>query len=214
MPFDRLQYISQGKNTWNQLDNILAVLDAGCQWVQLRFKTENLSHFSQLAEKVKIACDKSKAVLIINDSVQIAKDIDAAGVHLGLTDHPVLEAREILGDAKIIGGTANTLQHVVQRIEEKCDYIGLGPFRFTTTKEKRSPVLGLEGYKRIQFALTPEQKKTPIYAIGGILADDLPALMETGIHGVAISGLISNEMNKRELLTKLNDQIYGRVKNS
>jgi len=146
--FSKLQYISQGATARDQLNNIQESLDAGCDWIQLRFKNATTEEIKALAQQVKAVCPSYGATFIINDHPQIAKDIDADSVHLGLQDMPVTEARKIVGD-KIIGGTANTLDDILKRVDEGCNYIGLGPLRFTTTKEKLSPILGLEGYKKI-----------------------------------------------------------------
>jgi len=211
--FNKLQYISQGATADDQLYNVTQALDAGCKWVQLRFKNAKENDFLKVAIEVKALCAAANATFIINDHPHIAKTIDADGVHLGLDDLSVVQAREIIGN-KIIGGTANTLEHVMQRVGEGCDYIGLGPFRFTTTKEKLSPVLGVEGYRKIMEALTAKQISIPVYAIGGILPEDLAALMQTGIYGVAVSGIITNHSDKKLLLDQFNTILYGPVMHS
>lgn len=200
--FSKLQYISQGSTVKEQIENIQATLDAGCRWVQLRFKNADEKEFIKIAEQVKIICSSYNATFIINDNVEVAKTIDADGVHLGLKDMLITQARTILGATKIIGGTANTLEDVLKRVGEKCDYIGLGPFRFTTTKEKLSPILGIDGYKIIISELAIRKIDIPIYAIGGIIIDDVTALMNTGIYGVAVSGAITNHSNKKEWVQK------------
>lgn len=188
---DKLQYISQGDSAEEQLNNIQKALDGGCKWIQLRWKDISKDEFLPVAQKVKDLCKANKATFIINDYAEWAKEIDADGIHLGLGDTRISEARKLLGNDKIIGGTANTLEDVLRRIEENCDYIGLGPFRFTITKEKLSPVLGLEGYKTIIDHIRSKGKKAKIYAIGGIGIEDIEPLMKTGIYGIAVSGLIS-----------------------
>lgn len=203
-----LQYISQGHNATQQLEAIGSALDAGCTWIQLRFKNANETEFGELAEQVKKQCQVYKATFIVNDQVVIARQTEADGVHLGLDDMPVAKAREILGDSKIIGGTANTLADVQQRSRERCDYVGLGPFRFTTTKAKLSPVLGLEGYAQIMSALQAQHHTLPVYAIGGILEEDVPALMAAGVHGIALSGLITQHPTKAELVQRLNQHLH------
>lgn len=186
-----IQYISQGNTAAEQLRHIQQVLDAGYRWVQLRFKDQEERTHYQLAEDTKRLCDSYSATLIINDSADIAKTVDADGLHLGLGDGDVASARTLLGPDKIIGGTANTLQDVQQRIAEGCTYIGLGPFRFTPTKAKLSPVLGLEGYRYIMDNLKSENVLLPVYAIGGITAEDFTGLEATGVHGIAVSGLLT-----------------------
>lgn len=200
--FEKIQYVSQGETPEEQLVNIAKALDAGCKWIQLRYKNESILEILALAKLVKNICKSYDAKLIINDHVQVAWQIDADGVHLGLDDISVKEARILLKENKIIGGTANTLEDVLQRVEEKCDYIGLGPYQFTTTKKKLSPILGIEGYKNIINELKNRDIEIPIYAIGGIEENDIEKLENTGVYGVAVSGLITNHDHPEVLFRK------------
>lgn len=211
--YSKLQYISQGLTAKEQLENIQGTLDAGCEWIQLRFKNAGEKEFSSVAEQVKIICEKYSATFIINDNVELAKNIDADGVHLGLQDMPVLQARAILGENKIIGGTANTLSDVLTRIDERCDYIGLGPFRFTSTKTNLSPVLGLDGYKNIMNEILKNKIHIPIYAIGGIVVDDVSALINIGVNGIAVSGTITSHSDKKRLLQNFNSLLHEKINN-
>jgi thiamine-phosphate pyrophosphorylase len=191
---EKLQYISQGNTFQEQELCIRKVLDNGIKWVQVRWKNAPENELINLCEISKQLCSEYQAVCIINDHVQIAKEIDADGVHLGLNDSAIEEARLILGENKIIGGTANTLSDVIQRIKESCDYIGLGPLRFTTTKEKLSPVLGFEGYQNIIDGLREKSIDVPrIFAIGSVTLEDILPLQQIGIYGVAVSGLITKQ---------------------
>ena len=123
----------------------------------------------------------------------------ADGVHLGKNDMPVDEARKILGPDKIIGGTANTIDDIIRLHRQGADYIGCGPFRFTTTKKKLSPVLGLEGYRDIVLKMREKGIDLPIVAIGGITVDDIPAIMGTGVTGIALSGAILNAEDPKSM---------------
>lgn len=199
----KIQYISQGITASEQLHNIEQVLDAGCNWVQLRYKNASETEVLQLAEQVKKMMEGYDCTFIINDFPQVAKAVDADGVHLGLEDTRVHEARAILGFNKIIGGTANTLNDVQQRHAEQCDYVGLGPFRFTATKDKLSPIVGLEGFKSIMTRLNELHITTPVYAIGGIQQEDIKSILQTGIYGVALSGYITAHTKKKELFNQL-----------
>lgn len=206
--FSKLQYISQGNTIEEQLYNIHQALDNGCDWIQLRFKNGNSMELFTLAEAVKILCEEYLAVFIINDKVDLALQVNADGVHLGLNDMRIPDARNILGNHKIIGGTANTFVDVVQRAIEKCDYIGLGPYRFTNTKEKLSPILGLEAYLNILTKMQQQNIELPVYAIGGIQMADIEPLLDTGIHGIAVSGLLTENWQQKELITQLNEKLY------
>ncbi|MFV5700516.1 thiamine phosphate synthase [Flavobacterium sp. XS2P12] len=206
--YNKLQYISQGNTVEEQLYNIHRALDNGCDWIQLRFKNQNAIEVFTLAEAVKMLCKEYLATFIINDNVHLAQQLDADGVHLGLSDMNIEEARFILGKTKIIGGTANTFDDVLQRTAENCDYIGLGPFQFTTTKQNLSPILGLEGYRSIIGQMKIKNIKVPIYAIGGITLENVESLMKTGIHGIAVSGLITQTENASQLINQLNEKLY------
>ncbi|WP_185217184.1 thiamine phosphate synthase [Sphingobacterium mizutaii] len=190
----RIQYISDGRTFSDQERNIRKALDSGIKWLQLRWKFGREKELHQLAELSRKLCELYQATFIINDHLYLAKDLDADGIHLGLQDESILSARAVLGNEKIIGGTANSFQDVLQRIQEECDYIGLGPLRFTSTKQKLSPVLGFSGYQEIIQRLKNEKVQyPPIYAIGGIKEQDLTKLLQAGIYGVAVSSLIQND---------------------
>lgn len=187
------QYISQGATIADHLKNIENVCLAGCKWVQLRLKNTELLDYLNAAIEARKICDKHGAVLIINDNIGVAGESNADGVHLGLTDTNPKDARKQLGNEAIIGGTANTLKDCLQHIDNGVDYIGLGPFRFTTTKKKLSPVLGTEGYAKIVNEIINKGHILPIVGIGGITLNDLTELQKTGVSNVAVSGLLTNE---------------------
>lgn len=191
---EKLQYISQGITREEQETNIRKVLDNGVKWIQVRWKNAPEKDFIKLCEISKKLCSDYQTVCIINDHVHIASEVDADGVHLGLNDMSVETARHLLGEDKIIGGTANTFQDALQRMVEPCDYIGLGPLRFTTTKEQLSPVLGFRGYQNIVQELKEKSLGIPkIFAIGGVVLNDIELLQQIGIYGVAVSGQITGQ---------------------
>ena len=202
----KLHYISQGANATEHLHNIKLALQAGVKLVQLRLKHISEDIYIDNAIKAKALCEKHHAQLIINDNPMVAKKSNADGIHLGLDDMNILDAKKI-SIHKLIGGTANTFDHIKQRCFEQVDYIGLGPFRFTTTKEKLSPILGIEGYKDIMQKMKVENLTTPIYAIGGVELSDVESIMNTGVYGIAVSGLITNSNNKEQLVKQINDML-------
>jgi thiamine-phosphate pyrophosphorylase len=209
--YNKLQYISQGKTIEEQFYNIHQALDNGCDWIQMRFKNNNIHDVYTLAEAVKILCSEYLANFIVNDDVHLAQQIAADGVHLGLNDMSIPEARNILGKTKIIGATANTFEDIAQKTAEGCDYIGLGPLRFTKTKRNLSPTLGIEGYRIILEKVKTHSIDIPIYAIGGITLEDVELLIETGIHGIAVSSLITKSKTTMQLINQLNEKLYPNV---
>lgn len=179
----------------------------GADWVQLRVKDLAYNEWEEIAINVKKICQKYNAKLIINDNVKIAKAINAAGVHLGKNDLNHVKARKILGDNFIIGGTANTFDDIIRLYKTGVDYIGLGPYRFSSTKENLSHVLGLNGYKDIMRMCVREKVDIPIIAIGGIMLKDVEKLIKTGIYGIAVSSAINITKNKAELVNKFIDKL-------
>jgi thiamine-phosphate pyrophosphorylase len=184
----RLQYITQPVEGFTYAGLTEEACKAGVRWVQLRMKKMDHEACTQQAIAVKAVCEKYGAKLIINDFVHLAKEIGADGVHLGMNDMDPLEARRILGSQFIIGGTAHNLEEANRQIDNKVDYIGIGPFRFTQTKEDLSPVLGLRGISEI---VTKARTAIPFIAIGGIQTEDVSPLLEAGVHGIAISSAIN-----------------------
>ena len=203
---EKLYYISQGETPLNHLENIEKVCQAGCRLVQLRLKSVSDGIYLETAKKAKKICRTYSATLVINDNVNIAFASDADGIHIGKTDMPPSQAKAIIGSG-IIGGTANTLDDCLRLIEQKVDYIGLGPFRYTTTKDKLSPILGLDGYKEIIQKLKVLKKDIPIVAIGGIQSSDFDALFAIGVSGIAVSGLLTDKPESElKNILKLADQ--------
>lgn len=185
-----LQFITHFTERYSYLDSVRIALEGGCKWIQLRMKEASTEEIIPIAKEAKAMCHKYGATFIIDDHVELVKQIEADGVHLGKNDMPIPEARKLLGRNYIIGGTANSFEDVQKHYENGADYIGCGPFRFTTTKKNLSPVLGLEGYQRIVSQMKEAGINLPLVAIGGITRDDLPSLMQTGITGIALSGSI------------------------
>ena len=185
-----IQFISHYTDQYSYLDSIRLALEGGCRWVQLRMKDASIHDFLRIGKEVRRLCDSYQATFILDDHVELVREIGADGVHLGKKDMPVAEARKTLGNDCIIGGTANTFDDVKMHYEASANYIGCGPFRFTTTKQGLAPVLGLEGYRSIIAQMSADGIDLPMVAIGGITAEDIPAIMQTGVSGIALSGAV------------------------
>ena len=198
-PINTLQYITSGSPA-EQIQQAKEACAAGIKWLQLRIKNESTDTILATALAVKAICKEHGVTFILNDHLEIAKQVDADGVHLGKEDSSPLAARELLGADKIIGGTSNTFEDIQHLVSCGVDYIGLGPFRFTSTKEKLSPIVGLEGYANIQQACIAEHINTPIIAIGGITTSDVEDIIATGMYGIAVSSVISNASDKKEMI--------------
>ena len=185
-----VQFISHYSERYSYLDSIQLALEGGCRWIQLRMKDATDDEVRPIAVEAQKLCRAYGAKFIIDDRVLLVHELQADGVHLGKNDMPIHEARRLLGPGFIIGGTANTFEDAKAHYEASADYIGCGPFRFTTTKQKLAPVLGLDGYRHIIQQMRAANITIPVVAIGGITKDDIPVILQTGITGIALSGTV------------------------
>lgn len=195
-----IQFITHYTESISYLDSAMYALRGGCKWIQLRMKDVSDEEVRPVAETLLEECRRHGAVMIIDDRVALAKEIGADGVHLGHDDVSIAEARAMLGGKYIIGGTANTLEDVMRIYEGGGDYVGCGPYRFTTTKKKLSPVLGTDGYRRILGGMKAYGIELPVVAIGGIELDDVAILKNTGVAGIAISGAVIRSVSPEETM--------------
>ena len=204
----RLQFITHCTERYSYVDSARIALEGGCRWIQLRMKDADESLMEETALIVQKMCRDYGATFIIDDNVHLVKKIKANGVHLGKNDMPIIEAREILGDDFIIGGTVNCFEDILNSCQlsvisyqpnaNVLNYFGCGPFRFTSTKKNLAPILGLEGYENIISNMKRNNIDIPLVAIGGITKDDISDILKTGVDGIALSGSILRAENPVE----------------
>ncbi len=202
------QFITHQNERFSYLEGAYMALIGGCRWVQLRMKGATDEEVEPIARKLQVACKGADATFVLDDRVELVKKLGVDGVHLGKNDMPVDEARKILGDDFIIGGTANTFDDIRRLHAQGADYIGCGPFRYTTTKQKLSPVLGLEGYKNILRQMKKHNICLPMVAIGGLGLDDVEPLADLGLR-VAVSGAILNAENPVKAARQFQSKSFG-----
>ena len=186
----QVQFITHYTETISYLESARIALEGGCRWIQLRMKDATDEEVEPVAREVQTLCRDFGAYFVLDDRVELVKRLHTDGVHLGKLDMPVDEARAYLGPEFIIGGTANTFDDVQRLHRAGADYIGCGPFRYTTTKKNLAPILGLEGYRNILSQMEERGINLPVVGIGGIGADDISDLKATGLNGIALSGSI------------------------
>lgn len=186
-----LQFITHSTPRMNEIQGVEAALAGGCGWIQLRMKNVSDEEFIAAGREIGEMCRNAGATFILDDRVHLVNFLDADGVHVGKNDMPVAEVRNLLGEDKIIGATANSIEDAMKAIEAGADYLGVGPFRFTTTKEKLSPILGAEGLTNLMRAVR-SVSELPVVAIGGIGIADIEEIIKSGVSGIAVSGSILN----------------------
>ena len=184
------------------LDEVVSsALEGGAQMIQFRDKESSDEEFLVLAQRIKKITEKKKNLFIINDRVNIAKSIDADGVHLGQDDMPLKEARGILGQEKIIGISTSNLEEALEAEKQGADYVGLGPIFQTGSKE----IKGTIGTEMLKLVLG--RVKIPVFPIGGINLSNIDQVVQAGSRRIAvISAVIAQKEVKKaawELLERL-----------
>lgn len=205
-----LQFITHPSARYSIVEEVKMALEGGCRWIQLRMKEASDDEVKAVALEIIPLCKEVDAILVIDDRVELVKELEVTGVHLGKNDMPLAEARSVLEGGPIIGATANTAGDIFALKGIDVDYVGLGPFRHTTTKEKLSPILGLDGYRKIIKEVREAGVNLPIVAIGGITLEDIDDVMATGVNGVAVSGAIINSENPVEYTKAILNKLYKR----
>lgn len=179
------------------------VLQEGIKFIQLRMKKASNDEILEVAKQIRPVCDKHCAILTVDDKIELLKSNLFDGVHLGKNDMPIKQAKQITQNKYLLGATCNTIQDIQKAIEDGADYLGIGPYRYTTTKQNLAPILGLEGYQDIIKNMRDKNLNIPFYAIGGITLEELLPLKEIGIFGIALSGAISTATNKQSIIKEI-----------
>ena len=198
-----IQFITHETETVGYVEGARMALEGGCRWIQLRMKDASDDEVRKAAAEIQPMCKAHDAIFLLDDRVELAKELKADGVHLGKNDMPVDEARRVLGEEFIIGGTANTFEDIERLARQGADYIGCGPFRFTTTKKNLAPVIGIEGYRDIIEKMKAAGIALPVVAIGGITADDIDDILATGVRGIAVSGTVLRAENPVAMMKQI-----------
>jgi len=184
-------------------DSVEEAILGGVTIVQLREKEISSREYLELARRVKEVTDQHDIPLIINDRIDIALAIDADGVHLGPEDLPVPLARRLLGDGKIIGASAASVEEALLFQAQGADYLGVGAV-FSTATKRGTEKVGLEDLRGIKAAV-----HIPVAAIGGINAENAKPVMETGVDGVAVVSAIMDQTDIREAARRLLSLLKG-----
>lgn len=190
-----LQYITNTNSDASVVDQIRDVIDGGCRWVQIRMKDATDEEIKEVFHAIKDKAKETDTIIIINDRVELAKELGpegVAGVHLGKTDMSPSQARLFLGPEAIIGVTVNTVDDILKLRGLDIDYVGMGPFTETNTKQNLSPVLGVEGITALCDFMDKEKIEIARVAVGGIKLDNVAELLVAGVNGIAVSGAIAH----------------------
>lgn len=188
---EKLQFITHDIETLTHVQQAEIACGTGAKWIQYRCLTKDDAELLQDIQAIAEICDDWGATLIVTDHVHLHGKADIQGFHMEdmAADFPALRAQ--LGEAVTLGGSANTVEGLIRLAKDGADYAGFGPFAVTTTKPNNAPMLGLQGYVSGMRVLKDMNIDLPVLAVGGIKLDDVDALMETGIFGIAASAAIN-----------------------
>ncbi len=182
------------------------VIDGGADAIQLREKTISDSDFISLAEEIRDITTDKGILLIINDRVNVARALDADGVHLGQQDMDVSEARAIIGNGKIIGVSSHNIIQARKALKDGADYIAIGPVYHTSTKDYE-PSVGLKVVQEISSEIN-----IPIFAIGALTLENLDDVLKAGVSRVAVCSAIINSKDIYTTTKRFKTKLCQKIK--
>jgi len=186
----------------NFTEKVLQALESGADIIQYRAKNKDAKNMVEEAVILKKLCSKFGIPLIINDRIDVALSVDADGVHIGQEDIPVLYARKLLGNNKIIGLSTKTLEQVEEANKLPVDYIGFGSI-FPTNTKKDAKLAGIEKLKEaVKLSIQP------VVAIGGINEENIEKVVETGCSGVAVVSAVFGKDNIKQATQLLKSKLH------
>lgn len=207
--FERIQFITNNSDTTELLITARKACEAGVRWIQYRNKNASAKKMFEEAKQLKAVCREFKTTLIINDNPDLCFEIGADGVHLGKEDASIEEARNLIGDKFIIGASCHHIDDIIRAQYDGANYVGLGPWNFTSTKNDLKPVLGKSGFEKVMNDYAKKNLTIPVYAIGGVQADDVEFFLSLGIHGVAVSSALTNSSDMKTVFENFNQQFQN-----
>jgi thiamine-phosphate pyrophosphorylase len=183
---------------FSHIDLANMAIAGGADTIQFRQKIGSTREMIETARQIKQLCNDHGVTFIVNDRLDIAIASDSDGVHLGQDDFPISLARDLLGDQKIIGGSAVTLEEAQKCLVDGADYIGFGPVFPTTSKVDVGPVTGIDFMKEVL-----DKIPLPFVAIGGVNADNTPEVIRAGAHGIAVISAVCCQQDPEQATREL-----------
>ena len=178
-------------------------LDGGVKAVQIREKDLEGGELFRLAERVQRLCKRYRAALFINDRIDVALSVQADGVQLGKNSLPLNIARELLGRERMIGASTHSLAEASEAQHQGADFILFGPVFFTPSKAVYGAPQGLAALRKIV-----ENISVPVYAIGGVNAQNVEEVMNLGVHGVALISAVMAELDPKASTRRMLDILH------
>lgn len=191
-----LQYITSQSNKYSIIEQVKMVLDAGCKWIELRIENALNDEIKAMAEELIPMCKEADAILVIDDCVELAKEIEVTGVHLHKKGISAAEARNMLEGGPIIGVSVTTAGDIYALKGIDVDYVTLGPD------------IELDSYKKIVSEVREAGIELPIVAYGDITLDNISEIMSTGVNGIAMGDEIIKAEKPIEYTNAVLEKLY------
>jgi thiamine-phosphate pyrophosphorylase len=202
----KFHYLTQDIPHRSHLEQAIIACEAGVNWIQYRCLGKIDEELIAEINDIAAVCDEWGATLILTNHYHLLERVDAQGVHIEDFDADWAAIREIIGEDKTIGASAtNSAALLKVQASGAVDYCGYGPFAYTRTKPNNKPLLGFEGYRGL--SKHPEID-IPVIAVGGIQLADVEPLLNTRIHGIAVSAAVNLAPDPGEVLKEFYRKIY------
>ena len=192
-----LQFITHQTERYSYLESARMALEGGCKWIQLRMKEAPLEEVEAVALQLKPLCKEHEAILVLDDHVELARKLEVDGVHLGKKDMPIDQSPNSWRGFHY-RRHCKYIRRCCTALSCRCRLSWHRSFPVYYHQKNLSPVLGLEGYSSILSQMKEANIEIPVVAIGGITYEDIPAILHTGVNGIALSGTILGADNPIE----------------
>ena len=204
----QFHYLTQDIPHRSHLEQVNLACDAGAKWIQYRCLSKTDDEMLEELHPIASVCDDWGTTLIITNHFHLVALADIQGVHIEDMNADLAAIRNIIGDDKTLGASANTFEQIKNHIQNGADYIGCGPFGHTDTKPNQSAHWGVVGYQNMVETLKAENLEIPLIAAGGVQLQNVTALINTGIYGVAVSAAVNLSENPKEAYKAIHQLLY------
>ena len=204
----QFHYLTQDLPHRSHLEQVNLACEAGAKWIQYRCLSKTDDEMLEELHPIASVCDDWGTTLIITNHFHLVALADIQGVHIEDMNADLAAIRNIIGEDKTLGASANTFEQIKKHIHNGADYIGCGPFGHTDTKPNQSAHWGVEGYQNMVETLKAENLEIPLIAAGGVQLQNVTALMNTGIYGVAVSAAVNLSGNPQEAYKAIHQLLY------
>ena len=188
---EKLQFITHDIIQHSHIEQAQIACEAGAKWIQYRCLSKADDELLADINSIANICDDWGATLIVTNHIHLKGKADIQGFHIEDMSADFITLRKQIGDEFTLGGSANTTDDIIRLAKEGADYVGVGPFKVTTTKPNDSPLLGIKGYTNAIEILKSQGIDLPILAVGGVNLQDIDPLLATGVYGIAASSAIN-----------------------